>query len=220
MTTVMQSPLNVDVIKVNRYCEESGDRMNVFYYVVACDSEFRVFIDRLDPLIEGNTDKANGKICSIEFGLDTKRLYLGTEKGFIYIFDLPSPDEVRGVYDEDGNQTEEPLPEYQCPNGQVPRAHAYKDEEHIQSLFEREEERENREREHVDRINPFRPEDKKDKDFSISILYRVTGILDEDWFCMHVKNSGLQVWNADKQKIKAVTVPEYDESSNNSKQID
>jgi hypothetical protein len=211
----MQSPLNVDVIKVNRYCEETGDRMNVFYYVVACDSEFRVYIDRLDPLIEGNTDKANGKIQSIEFGLDNKKLYFGTDKGYIYTFDLPSPDEVRGVYDENGEQTEKPLTEYDVPKGQIPRAKKFEDEDHIQSMFEREEDRENRERDHEDRLNPFRPEDKKDRDFSITILYRVTGILEDDWFVMHVKNSGLKVWNADKQKLSKVEIPEYDEASNN-----
>lgn len=52
----MQSPINVDIIKVNKYCEEIGERMNVFYYVVACDNEFRVYIDRLDPLIEGSIE--------------------------------------------------------------------------------------------------------------------------------------------------------------------
>tara|TARA_B110000285_G_C15120853_1_gene617053 strand:- start:401 stop:649 length:249 start_codon:yes stop_codon:yes gene_type:complete len=82
-------------------------------------------------------------------------------------------------------------------------------------MFEREEDRENRERDHEDRLNPFRPEDKKDRDFSITILYRVTGILDDDWFVMHVKNSGLKVWNADKQKLSKVEIPEYDEASNN-----
>ena len=87
----------------------------------------------------------------------------------------------------------------------------------MQSVFEREEDRENRERDSENLQNPFRPEDKKDKDFAISILYRLTGILDEDWFTMHVKNSGLKVWNADKQKIAKVEIPEYDEASNNVK---
>jgi hypothetical protein len=96
LTTVMQSPINVDCIKVNKYCEESGDRMNTFYYVVACDNEFRVFHDRLDPMIDGSIEKLHGKILSIEFGLDNKKLYIGTEKGYIYMFDLPSPDEIDG----------------------------------------------------------------------------------------------------------------------------
>jgi hypothetical protein len=34
------------------------------------------------------------KITSIEFGIDTMKLYMGTEKGFIHIFELPSPKEV------------------------------------------------------------------------------------------------------------------------------
>lgn len=37
---------------------------------------------------------------------------------------------------------------------------------------------------------------------------------------MHIKNSGLLVWNADKKKVSKVEVPDYDKSSNNSKQID
>lgn len=147
LTTVMQSPLNVDVIKVNKYCEESGDRMNVFYYVVACDNEFRVYIDKLDPLIEGNMPKLHGKILSIEFGVDTKKLYFGTEKGFIYMFDLPSPDEVRGVYDENGDLVEEPLPEYKVAKGQIPKAHIHEFEDQMQSVFEKESDRERREQE-------------------------------------------------------------------------
>lgn len=71
----------------------------MFYYVVACDNEFRVYIDRLDPLVEGSTEKDHGKILTIEFGIENKKLYLGTEKGYIYTFDLPSPEDVRGVFD-------------------------------------------------------------------------------------------------------------------------
>ena len=217
LTTVMQSPLNVDVIKVNRYCEEQGERINIFYYVVACDNEFRVYIDKLDPFIEGTLPKLHGKILSVEFGLDTKKLYFGTEKGFIYMFDLPSPEEVRGTFDENGDIIEEPLPEYQVQKGQIPKAHIHEFEDQIQSVFEKESDRERREQEMENMQNPFRPEEKKDKDYSITILYRVTGILEDDWFAMHVKNSGLKVWNADKQKLAKVEIPEYDETSNNAK---
>ena len=97
-------------------------------------------------------------ICSIEFGLDTKHFYLGTLKGFIHKFELPSPDEVYTDYQR-GSKDEPP---------RAKRA-----------------------------AEPFSPEEKKNFDYSISLLYRVQGILEEDFFLMHVKNSGLKVWNQD-----------------------
>jgi hypothetical protein len=57
--------------------------------------------------------------------------------------------------------------------------------------------------------DPFSPEEKKNYDYSISLLYRVLGILEEDFFLMHVKNSGLKVWNQDKEIINKVECPEY-----------
>ena len=57
---------------------------------------------------------------------------------------------------------------------------------------------------------PFSPGEKGSYDYSISLLYRVTGILEEDFFLMHVKHSGLKVWNSDKEdSIKKVECPEY-----------
>ena len=43
------------------------------------------------------------KITSIEFGIDTCKLYIGTEKGFIHVFELPSPKEVHKEYKKPKN---------------------------------------------------------------------------------------------------------------------
>ena len=37
-----------------------------------------------------------------------------------------------------------------------------------------------------------------DYDYAISLMYRITGFLEEDFFALHVNNSGLWVWNADQ----------------------
>jgi len=43
------------------------------------------------------------KITSIEFGIDTCKLYIGTEKGFIHIFELPCPKEFHQEYKKPKN---------------------------------------------------------------------------------------------------------------------
>jgi hypothetical protein len=48
--------------------------------------------------------------------------------------------------------------------------------------------------------------DDMDYDYAISIMYRITGFLEEDFFALHVNNSGLWVWNADL--IEKVDLPE------------
>ena len=70
----------------------------MFYYVIACKDEFKVYHGRLDILLQGNIDNKMDKITSIEFGIDTQKLYIGTEKGYIHLFELPSPKEVRQEY--------------------------------------------------------------------------------------------------------------------------
>ena len=37
---------------------------------------------------------------------------------------------------------------------------------------------------------------------------------------MHVKNSGLKVWNAETNKMNKIECPEYDEASSKNNQID
>ena len=43
-------------------------------------------------------------ITSLEFGIENRNLYVGTLKGFIHQFELPSPKEVENEYEpgEDG----------------------------------------------------------------------------------------------------------------------
>ena len=50
-------------------------------------------------LLEGSIQNKTDKITSIEFGLDTKYLYVGTDKSAIYKFELPSPKEVKEEYE-------------------------------------------------------------------------------------------------------------------------
>lgn len=97
LVTVLESPIRIDLLKVNRIAEKSGERKDVFYYVIACQNEFKIYHGRMDLLLEGEVNGMD-KIRSIEFGQDTKVLYVGTEKGQIYRFDLPSPQEVEEEY--------------------------------------------------------------------------------------------------------------------------
>lgn len=103
LVTVLESPIKIDLLRVNRYAEKSGERKDVFYYVIACQNEFKIYTGRMDILLEGEVNGMD-KIRSIEFGKDTEVLYVGTEKGQIYRFDLPSPQEVEEEYKrgEDG----------------------------------------------------------------------------------------------------------------------
>jgi len=166
----LEAPLKVDCLKVNKFAEESGERKGVFYYIIACKDTFRVYIDRLDILLQGDISNSMDSICSIEFGIDTKNFYIGTLKGFIHKFELPSPEEVRNEYEVEKE-------------GEPPKA--------------------------IRAADPFSPEEKKNYDYSISLLYRIHGILEEDFFLMHVKNSGLKVWNQDTEVISKVECPEY-----------
>lgn len=96
---------------------------------------------------------------------------MGTLKGFIHKFELPSPEEVRNEYEVEKE-------------GEPPKA--------------------------IRAAEPFNPGEKGSYDYSISLLYRVAGILEEDFFLMHVKHSGLKVWNQDKEdSCKKVECPEY-----------
>jgi hypothetical protein len=131
---------------------------------------FKVYIERLDLLLEGDINNNMDSICSIEFGIDTKHFYLGTLKGFIHKFELPSPEEVFNEYERGAKN-------------QPPKARRAAD--------------------------PFSPEEKKNYDYSITLLYRIGGILEEDFILMHVKFSGLKVWNQDKDVINKVECPEY-----------
>jgi hypothetical protein len=51
LVTVMESQLKVDCLKVNKLAEQSGERKGVYYYIIACQAEFKVYIDRLDVLL-------------------------------------------------------------------------------------------------------------------------------------------------------------------------
>lgn len=99
LVTILESPIKVDLMVVNKKAESAGERKDVFYYVIACQNEFKVFSGRLELLIQGEVDGMD-KIRSIEFGLETKVLYVGTEKGHVYRYELPSPQEVEEEYEK------------------------------------------------------------------------------------------------------------------------
>ena len=44
---------------------------------------------------------------------------------------------------------------------------------------------------------PISVEDKKDYDYQVSLMRRVTGYLDGDLFLVHVKHAGLKIYNVD-----------------------
>ena len=91
LVTVLESPIKIEVLKVNKVAEQNGERKDIFYYVIACQIEFHVYFGRLDILLKGELEDSMDKVRSIEFALDMKYLYIGTEKGMMYRYELPSP---------------------------------------------------------------------------------------------------------------------------------
>ena len=88
MISMLESPLKIEKVKVNKYAELSGDRKFVYYYAITCQDEFKVYHGRLELLISGNV---GDKITSIEFGVKTKNIYFGTSKGTVIKYELPPP---------------------------------------------------------------------------------------------------------------------------------
>jgi hypothetical protein len=80
LITMLESPLKIEMLKVNKYAELEGDRKFVYYYAVTCRDEFKVYHGRLELLMSGN---ASDNITSIEFGLRAQNIYFGTSKGTI-----------------------------------------------------------------------------------------------------------------------------------------
>jgi hypothetical protein len=54
LVTVLQAPLKIEIVKVNKLAEESGERKGVYYYVISSKDEFKVYIGRLELLLEGD----------------------------------------------------------------------------------------------------------------------------------------------------------------------
>ena len=158
LVTVLEAPLRIECVKVNKFAEPDGEREGVYYYVIAAKDEFRVYRGRLELLFVGDIENRTDSITSIEFGLETKSLYLGTLKGLVHKFELPSPSEVRKEYAKPAN-------------GEPPRARRAG--------------------------GPFVAEEKKDYDYAVSIMHRVHGVLEEDFFVMHVKHAGIKLCNYD-----------------------
>ena len=94
LVTVLEAPLKIECIKVNKFAEQTGERKGEFYYVISARDEFKIYIGRMELLLEGNIDDNRDIIKSIEFGIDLKLLYIGTEKGKLFTFELPSRQEV------------------------------------------------------------------------------------------------------------------------------
>jgi hypothetical protein len=101
LVTVLESPIKIEVMKVNKVSENDGERKDVFYYFLAKDTDFKLYHGRLDLLLRGSIDDSkHGNIRSAEYSLDMRFLYVGTEKGVIYKYELPSPQEVEETYEK------------------------------------------------------------------------------------------------------------------------
>lgn len=158
----METKQKIECLKVNKFPEKEGERAGVYYYVISEKDKFSVYIGRLQLFMKGDVDNMNDNITSFEFGIDTRHLYVGTQKGNIHKFELPSP----AIVEE----------------GQLE-----KDDKGIPIAKKVGE--------------PFSAEEQKNYDYSVQTLYRLTGILEEDYFILHVKFRGLKVYNADKQEV-------------------
>lgn len=82
----------IDLVKVNKVAEEKGEQMDIYFYVVTHGREFQIYINKLDPYLKGEIGEIgdNDTIKCIEFGMDTRSIYFGTERGLIYKYDLIS----------------------------------------------------------------------------------------------------------------------------------
>ena len=58
----------------------------------------------------------------------------------------------------------------------------------------------------------MRIENRKDHNYRIENIYRITGIAEENFMALHVRHSGLWVWNADvpDNKRNRIECPEYE----------
>ena len=84
LITVLEAPLRIECLKVNKVCEEEGERKGVYWFVIATKDEFKVYHGRLDILLVGNIQNNMDSITCLEFGIENKHLYVGTQKGFIH----------------------------------------------------------------------------------------------------------------------------------------
>lgn len=172
LVTVLEAPIKIEHLKVNLKAETYGARRNVFYYVISCGDTFKVYHGRLELLLEGTIEV--DQITSIEFGMESASLFIGTAKGFVHQFELPSPKEVREEYTKQKNASEAPK---------------------------------------AKRIGqPIRIENRKDHNYRIDNIYRITGISEENFMALHVRHSGLWVWNADDadKRRNRIECPEYE----------
>jgi hypothetical protein len=170
LVTVLEFEIDraIECVKVNKLAELVGEHKGVYYYIVSSKDTFNIYHERLELLMAGEIDDTTDKITCIEFGLESQSFFLGTEKGNILRFDLPSPQQVReekrGRKDERGKDVkeEEPL--------KLVKKQTYRAE-------------------------------KKNKDNSDSImhLFRVLGVLEQNFFIVHGKNSGLWVFDEGRQ---------------------
>lgn len=174
LVTVLEAPLKIECLKVNKFAEQTGERKGEFYYVISAKDEFKVYIGRMELLLEGDIDDNRDSIRCIEYGIDMKLLYIGTEKGKIFTFELPSRQEV-----EQNDHNRYPRGK----NNEPPRAIVVGE--------------------------PKKAHDKNDYDYSVTLLYRITAFLEEDFFAMHVKHAGLKIWNQQTRQFHRVEVPEY-----------
>lgn len=96
---------------MNKQASTEGERRGIYYYITSNGNVFTVYHGRLEPLLQGDLDsksergnpkesinlrrKKNDKITCIEFGADNSCFYLGTEKGSVRKYELPSPLQVQ-----------------------------------------------------------------------------------------------------------------------------
>jgi hypothetical protein len=181
LVTVLEAPLKIEQCKVNKQAEITGEHKGVYYYIISSKDEFKVYHARLELLLEGDIDNKMDRITSIEFGLDTKYFFVGTEKGLIHKYELPSPQEVADDYQRGKN-------------GEAPRAKMLNFQDADGKDIEN------------------RPEKDKTKDYAITNLYKVRGILEIDFFVLYVRYSGLFVWDEDMDKFTKVNCGDIDAS--------
>lgn len=164
---------------MNKVASSGGERRGIYYYITSNGSAFTVYHGRLEPLLQGDLNssqgdkrrKKNDKITCIEFGADNCSFYLGTEKGLVRKYELPSPLQVQDEKEH-----------YKAEQGEAPEARCLDDRN---STFA------------ISMIPDTVPLSTKDKgvDKSVKKLYRIPGIVNQDVFVVYVKYRGLFIWN-------------------------
>jgi hypothetical protein len=54
--TVLDTSLKIECVKVNKMADQTGEKKDVYYYIVTFENKFKVYYGRLEILLEGEIE--------------------------------------------------------------------------------------------------------------------------------------------------------------------